>query len=141
MAAFWGIYSKRAYSSKLQHRSLVKVQPSYSQTFKSRGPLLSLTGENVVYLDTWIMQYHGKATCRRSVLVAPREPLRDPKGADEPVWKTLIQSLQLQLIIINWFQQWFRKVYTVVEAVVFCFDRKGKLLTWSILLLIWWRMF
>jgi len=27
MAAISGIYSKRAYSSKLQHRLLVKVQP------------------------------------------------------------------------------------------------------------------
>jgi len=32
-----GIYSKRAYSGKLQHRSLAKVQPSGSQTFMSRG--------------------------------------------------------------------------------------------------------
>jgi len=45
MATISEIYSKSAYSSKLQHRSLVKVQPSGSQTFMSRGPLLSLTGE------------------------------------------------------------------------------------------------
>jgi len=62
MAAFWGIYSKRAYSGKLQLRSLVKVKPSCSQTFMRRGPILSLTGEYLIYLDTWVMQYHGKAT-------------------------------------------------------------------------------
>jgi len=45
MATISEIYSKSAYSSKLQHRSLVKVQPNGSQTFMSRGPLLSLTGE------------------------------------------------------------------------------------------------
>jgi len=47
MATISGICSKRAYSSssKLQHRSLVKVQPSGSQTLLSRGPLPSLTGE------------------------------------------------------------------------------------------------
>jgi len=28
----------------------------------SRDPLLSLTGEYLVYRDTWVMQYHGKAT-------------------------------------------------------------------------------
>jgi len=49
MAAVSGKYSKRAYSSKLQHRLLVKVQPTGSQTFMSRGPLLSLTGEYLVY--------------------------------------------------------------------------------------------
>jgi len=41
MAAISGIYSKRAYSSKLQHHSLVKVQPSGSRTFMSRDPLVS----------------------------------------------------------------------------------------------------
>jgi len=41
---------------------LVKVQPSGSQTFMSRGPLLSLTGEYLWYRDIWVMQYHGKAT-------------------------------------------------------------------------------
>ena len=56
-----GIYSKCAYSSnsKLQHRSLVMVQPSGSQTFMNRGPLLSLTSEylndtlNIVTLGLW----------------------------------------------------------------------------------------
>jgi len=38
ITAISGIYSKHAYSSKLQHRSLVKAQPSGSQTFMSRGP-------------------------------------------------------------------------------------------------------
>jgi len=28
----------------------------------SRGPLLSLTGEYLIYRDTCVMQYHGKAT-------------------------------------------------------------------------------
>jgi len=28
----------------------------------SRGPLLSLIGENLIYRDTWAVQYHGKAT-------------------------------------------------------------------------------
>jgi len=50
MATISGIYSKRAYSSKLQHRLLVKVQPSGSQTFMNREPLLSLTGEYFIYL-------------------------------------------------------------------------------------------
>jgi len=27
----------------------------------SRGPLLNLTGEYLIYRDTWVMQYHGKA--------------------------------------------------------------------------------
>jgi len=62
MAAISGIHPKRAYSSKLQHRSLVKVQPSGSQTLMSRVPLLSLTGDYLIYRDTWIMQYHRKAT-------------------------------------------------------------------------------
>jgi len=62
MAAISGNYSKRAYSSSLQHRSLVKVQPSGSQMFMSHGPLLSLAGEYLTYRDTWVMQYHGKAT-------------------------------------------------------------------------------
>jgi len=62
MVAFWGIYSKHAYSGKLQHRSLFKVKPSCSQTFMRRGPILSLTGEYLIYLDTWVMQYHGKST-------------------------------------------------------------------------------
>jgi len=35
---------------------------SVSQTFMSRGPLLSLTGEYLIYRDTCVMQYHGKAT-------------------------------------------------------------------------------
>jgi len=52
MAAISGNYLKRAYSSKMQHRSLVKVQPSGSQTFMSRGPLLRLTGEYLTYRDT-----------------------------------------------------------------------------------------
>jgi len=63
MAAISGIYSKRAYSSKLQHRLLVKVQPSGSQTFMNREPLLSLTGEYFIYL--WHLGYavsRGKAT-------------------------------------------------------------------------------
>jgi len=115
MAAFWGICWKRAYSSKLQRRSLVKVQPSCSQTFMIRSPLLSLTGEYLIYLDTWVMQYHVKATLWRPVLVAPREQVRRPKGAQEPVWETLIQPLQLQLLVLNWFRQWFRKVYTVLK--------------------------
>jgi len=62
MIAIPGIHSKRAYSSKLEHRSLVKVQPSCSQTFMSRGPLLNLTSEYLIYRDTWVMQYHDKAT-------------------------------------------------------------------------------
>jgi len=62
MAAISGIYSKCAYSSRLQHRSLVKIQPCGSQTFMSRGPLLSLTDEYLIYRDTCVMQYHGKAT-------------------------------------------------------------------------------
>jgi len=47
MVTISGIHSKRAYSSnsKLHSRSLVKVQPSGSQTFMSRGPLLNLTGK------------------------------------------------------------------------------------------------
>jgi len=28
----------------------------------SRGPLLSLIGEHLIYRGTWTMQYHGKAT-------------------------------------------------------------------------------
>jgi len=60
MAAISGIYLKRAYSSNLQHRSLVKVQPSGSQTLMRRGPLLSLTGEYLIYCDTWVVQYHRK---------------------------------------------------------------------------------
>jgi len=28
----------------------------------SRGPLLSLSGEYLMYRDTWVMQYHSKAT-------------------------------------------------------------------------------
>jgi len=39
MAVISGICSKRAYSSKLQHRLLVKVQLSGSQSFMSRRPL------------------------------------------------------------------------------------------------------
>jgi len=35
---------------------------SGSQTFMSRDPLLRLTGEYLIYRDTWVMQYHGKAT-------------------------------------------------------------------------------
>jgi len=28
----------------------------------SRGLLLSLSGEYLIHRDTWLMQYHGKAT-------------------------------------------------------------------------------
>jgi len=28
----------------------------------SGGPLLSSTGEYLIYRNTWVMQYHGKAT-------------------------------------------------------------------------------
>jgi len=28
----------------------------------SRGPLQSLTDEYLIYRDTWVIQYHGKAT-------------------------------------------------------------------------------
>jgi len=81
MAAISGIHPKLAYSSKLQHRSLVKVQPSGSQTFMSRGPLLSLTGDYLIYRDTWInyvisqQSYLVKASARgpqRTTLWPPR---------------------------------------------------------------------
>jgi len=61
MTAVSRIYSKRAYSNKLQHRSLVKVQLSGSQTFVSRVPVLR-SGEYLIYRVTCVMQYHGKAT-------------------------------------------------------------------------------
>jgi len=32
----------------------------------SRGPLLGLTDEYLIYRDTWVMQYHGKATVKAS---------------------------------------------------------------------------
>jgi len=35
---------------------------SVFQTFMSRGPLRSLTGEYLIYRDTWIMQYHAEDT-------------------------------------------------------------------------------
>jgi len=35
---------------------------SGSQTFMSRGPFLSLTGEYLIYRDTWVLQYHGEST-------------------------------------------------------------------------------
>jgi len=37
-------------------------QISGSQTSMSRGPLLTLIGEYLIYRDTWVMQYHGEAT-------------------------------------------------------------------------------
>jgi len=46
----------------------------------NRGPLLGLTGEYLIYRDTWVMQYNGKATSWRLLLVAPREPLCGPQG-------------------------------------------------------------
>jgi len=61
MTAISGIYSKRAYSSKLQYRSLVKFQPISSQAFISRAPLWSLFGKKI-YCLSWVMQYHGKST-------------------------------------------------------------------------------
>jgi len=35
---------------------------SGSQTSVSNGLLLRLTGEYLIYRDTWVMQYHGEAT-------------------------------------------------------------------------------
>ena len=91
MAVISGIYSKRAYSSKLQHRLLVKAQPSGSQTFMSRGPLLCLTSEYLIY--PW---RSGYAVSRHSYLAkafargpseplrGPSEPLRGPQGDPGP---------------------------------------------------------
>jgi len=42
--------------------SAATVYPCGSQTFMSRGPLPSLTGEYLIYCGTLVMQYHGKAT-------------------------------------------------------------------------------
>jgi len=39
----------------------------------SRGPLLSLTSEYLIYRDTWVMQYHGKATCSEGLCSWPPE--------------------------------------------------------------------
>jgi len=58
----------------------VSTYTSGSQTFMSRGPLLSLTGEYLIYRDTWVMQYHGIATLWKPLLVSPREPLRGHQG-------------------------------------------------------------
>jgi len=41
---------------------------------------LSITGEYLIYRDTWVVQYHGKATQWRPLLVVSREPLRAPQG-------------------------------------------------------------
>jgi len=58
MATISGIYSKRAYSSKLQHRLLVKVQPM------SHGPLLSLTGE---YYNISVIRYTAEMSKRFAI--------------------------------------------------------------------------
>jgi len=52
----------------------------------SRGPLLSLTGEYLIYRDTWVMQYQGqsylvKTSARGSQRTAPWPPT----GAESPV--------------------------------------------------------
>ena len=48
-----------------------------------------LTDECLIYRDTWVMQYHGKAAPSEG----PREPLRGPKGAEGPVWETLVHDM------------------------------------------------
>jgi len=50
--------------------SAATVYPCGSQTFMRRGPLPSLTREYLIHRDTWVMQYHGKATLSRPLLVA-----------------------------------------------------------------------
>jgi len=44
----------------------------------------SLTVEYLIYRDTWVMQYHGKATLWRPLLVAPRELFCGPQGGRGP---------------------------------------------------------
>ena len=61
MAGISGIYLKRAYSSNLQYHSLVKVQPSDSQTFMSHGPHLSKK------VDSWMR--HNKLSLNYSTTV------------------------------------------------------------------------
>jgi len=46
---------------------------SGSQTFMSRGPILSSTGEYLIYRDTWVMQSHGKATPSEGLCSWPPE--------------------------------------------------------------------
>jgi len=50
----------------------------------SRAPLLSLVGEYLIYGDAWAMQYHGKCTEWRPLLVVPRECSVAPKGPRAP---------------------------------------------------------
>jgi len=65
---------------------------SGSQTFMSHGPLLRLTGEYLIYRDTWVMQYHSKATWWRPLLVALRELHCDPKGGWGPHLRNLVRN-------------------------------------------------
>jgi len=49
-----GCYFRNLFETRLL--SLVNVQPSGSQTFMSRGLLVRLAGEYLIYRDTWIME-------------------------------------------------------------------------------------
>ena len=61
--------------------------------FRDHGPLLSLTGEYLIYRDTWVTQCHGRAAWWRPLVVDPRESLRwPPRGVEGPVWETLVLS-------------------------------------------------
>jgi len=64
--------------------SAVTVYPSGSQTFVSRDHLLSLTGEYLIYRDTWVVRaispqiYPVKASTRGPQRTAPLAPFEKP---------------------------------------------------------------
>jgi len=110
---YFRIYSKSAYPSKLQHLLLVKVQPSGSQTFMGRRPLLSLTGEYLIY--PWHFGYAGSRQSYQAKVsvVAPVNSSVAPKRGRGPRLRNPgPATLQLQLGFLNYLLQLFRKLYS-----------------------------
>jgi len=65
--------------------------------FHEPCPPLSFTGEYLIYRETWVMQYHGKATWWRPLLVSSREPLRGPQeGPRAPFEKPWFRKCNLK---------------------------------------------
>jgi len=50
----------------------------------SRGPLLSLIGEYIIYRDTWVMQYHGNLPSGGLCSWPPENRSVAPKRARRP---------------------------------------------------------
>jgi len=89
------VLKQTTFTSGVRGRKKVKnhcprLQSSGSQTFMIHGPLLNLTGEYLIYRDTWVMQITTKLFSEDLCSWHPENRSVDPKGTEGPFWETLV---------------------------------------------------